>query len=303
MRAAECETAAVETTPRSQPYRRVTEEQEKEVRMEATHRKWSGRLLVMSCVLPLIALAAWGVNIAWPHFSGASEKARSERLKALMGTPAALSPEAENVVRRFLKARSVDEYRPLVAEESRVAALLDWYADRFTPEPVEGNIKIVRADEISAQRRRVQAATEKHPAIWLVLVNEAGSWKVDWELFSTAPALRWSSFLRERAGAIVELPLLAALMPGAGAWIREAGASPEKCQAVTMNALGGDGAAGAILVKDLPLWNDLDGIGFDRAVKLIVRARMENPALDPPLVSLETIVRRGWEPGESGRAE
>jgi hypothetical protein len=42
------------------------------------------------------------------------------------------------------------------------------------------------------------------------------------------------------------------------------------------------------------------GSAFDRAVKLIAAWRMANATLDPPLVSLEAILRRGWEADENG---
>jgi hypothetical protein len=122
MQAAECGGGGDAAVVAEQEYRPVTEDEEAESRLEERHRKWSGRIVVMSCVLPLILLAAWGREHRRGRTSRVPVKNRTRRRSTpCFSRRSTLSPEAQHVVRQFLGSRGRRNYWPLVAEEARVA--------------------------------------------------------------------------------------------------------------------------------------------------------------------------------------
>ena len=72
--------------------------------------------------------------------------------------------------------------------------------------------------------------------------------------------------------------------------------------ALSLWALDRQTMAAALLRRDDALWRELDGIGFDTAVKVVARVTMLDPAAEPPMVRLEAILQRGWLRGAAAPA-
>ena len=297
--AGECDAAAPAQSAGGQVYYPVTEQEEKAARLEAIHRKWSGRMVFLVCALPLAVLAAWGILQAWPVlFPGEGNRRPAERVETMVEASAAAERrEIQTSAQRFLTAASWQEMLPAVADAERVKGVMAWYYLRHPHQPAAGETEVKAVLEMEGegrQRRRVLVVAPNHPPRWLLVSLEAGTWKVDWEVFAGANQERWKEFLREPGGTSVELPLLVALKPAADAYILGAGRAPGTHKALVLWAMERSTLAGAVLETDSSLWKSLPEIGFENAVKVIVRVRMVNPEAEPPLVRLERVVREGW---------
>ena len=302
MQVREC-TAAETPAVREQEYHPVTEQQEAAARVEATQRRWSGRMVFLACALPLAGLAAWGVMRAWQVFSDPAQKQKDQkdRAAALLAAGHEERGAALALARQFLHAETWQDLLPLTADEERVTGMMEWYYSTHPAwQPVAGTVEVVNTERLESDGRammRVQAATPERTAIWLLLVREGEVWKVDWEVFANANVARWAAFVREPAGAAAELPLLVALKPAGEAYVVRAGATPGKHRAVVMWALERQALAGAVLANDSPLWRDLAEMDFENAVKVIAQVTMVDPQAEPPLVKVSGIVQRGWMRG------
>lgn len=279
-----------------QPYVRVTEQEEKKAREDWKYNRWAGKMVVLGFAGIVLAGVALAVVMIPGEKQGSSkptqilvdaEKVRAE--EKWPGTPA--------LAEKFLTVRNWREMLPLAADAARVEGVMEWYYARREFRPQAGPVTLRQFQKADAEGRallRVEAEVPGSRPRWLLLVQENGAWKVDWEVFVNASGVRWAAFLREPAGTEIELPLLTARKPGGVGYIAKAGASPVTHDAVLLWATERQSIAAAVLPKGAPVWKDLPGIGFNSAVKAIVRVKMENPALDPPLVKLESIVQRGW---------
>ena len=293
MRAGDCR-AATAVRAVQQEYRRVTEQEETALEQQAKQRKWSGRLVFAACAVPLAVLLALGVQ----KFLRDHDK---ETLTASGESDGALAEqerkEMQATVQQFLNARTWQDMLPNVADANRVRSMMAWYFQRHPHQPVPGEVEIKSRVPLGNQgrdTRRLLAGTQEGAAIWLLLSREADGWKVDWEVFANAGVERWKAFLHEPSGSAVELPLMLALKPAADAYILKAGGAPDTHSALVLWALERASMAGTVLENESPQWKSLPEIGFEKAVKVIVRVTMLNPEAEPPLVRVDQILQQGW---------
>ena len=293
MRVADCQVATAVRAVQ-QEYRRVTEQEEHAAGLEAKQRKWSRRLVFAACAVPLVVTLAWGMQ----KFLRDQDQ---ERLAASAG-PDGLQADQERqeiqkAVQQFLNAETWQDMLPKTAGVMRVRAVMTWYFQRHTHQPLAGAVEIksvVPLDSPSREMRRVMVSTPERSSIWLLLSRETDGWKVDWEAFANAGVERWKAFLSEPGGSAVELPLLLALKPAADAYVIKAGGAPETHGALVLWAFERACLAGAVLEKESVHWKGLPDIDFEKAAKVIARVTMVNPLAEPPLVRLDQIVQEGW---------
>lgn len=81
---------------------------------------------------------------------------------------------------------------------------------------------------------RVQVSLARRSRVWMLLIKENESWKVDREAFTNASGVRRAAFLPEALGTLIELPLLVARKPAANAYTIVAGASPDNSDALVL---------------------------------------------------------------------
>lgn len=281
-----------------QPYVRVTEEEEKAARQDWKFNRWAGKMVVLGfagLVLCSAALAIvmWNSDTTPPHSNKTAEALPDAEKKHAEER----WPGGPALAERFLTVRDWRDMRPMVADRTRVEGVMAWYYSRHEFKAVAGPVKLIQCQEAGGEGRAVLQVKAEAPGgrpLSLLLVQEEGSWKVDWEVFVNANTVRWEAFLREPAGAVIELPLLVARKPGAMSYTVKAGGSPDTHESVELWATERKVLAGAVLAKQAAEWRDLEGIGYNDAVKVIARVRLENPALEPPQVKIESIVQRGW---------
>jgi hypothetical protein len=297
MKTGDCEAALSPPVGEAQPYIKVTEEEESMAREEWKHRRRSGKLAVAGGVFMLVA----GAMVAWMAWRGGAPTAGQARVGAMQKAEGEQSDDewrqVRAVVEKFLTVRQWRDLLPTVADPVRVEGVMTWYYSRNEWKPMEGAVKIPdyqRLEADGAELLRVRAEGGGERSLWLLLVRDHGEWKVDWEVFVNAGVVRWEAFLREPAGTMVELPLFAAKKPAADGYLVKAGATPDTHEALLLWAKKRQTLASAVLAKEAAVWQDLEGIGYDKAVKVIARLKMDNPGADPPLVKLEGIVQRGW---------
>jgi phage FluMu protein Com len=293
MKVGECEPAEVQCAPEGQACHPATERDGAAARPERTHNRWTGRLVILACVVPLLGLLAFAVN----RLTGGKTQNRTEIVRTHQEANDAERQEVHLLARAFLGADNWLAVLPLVADAPRVRSTMEWYYANRPWRRAAGHVKIGGIERMYANGRemlRVQATTEQRPVMWLLLVREGRAWKVDWEFFTDAAAVRWQSFVSEEPGGVVELPLLVTRKPAPEITIMKAGVQTELHDAVVLQVRERQSPAVAVLAKDSPLWRDLDGIDFEKPVHVIARVTMVSPEFDPPLVKLEAIVQKGW---------
>ena len=303
MKLNECPPAAVEQVMPIQEYHPVMEDEEREQARNLRHEQWVRRLL-WTGVAGVVAL---GTLAGWQYWRGGSDRAKqkTEEIAALTEAEKSLQrehAEIEVVVRRILRAKTMDELLPDVAGAAQVKDLMRWYFNHshaFVSEELKQLTTVVPMNADGQEIRGVQASTPRRPAMSLIMIREEDGWKLEWEMFSHAPVERWRFFLREAPGSPVELPLLAVKKPAPDNYIVKAGASPATHDAVLLQAGDLADVACAVVPRDSPAWEKLKGIGYDDPAKngtvpVIVRVSLLNPDADPPLIRLEAVVQRGW---------
>lgn len=305
MKIGDCAAAVEVKAGGAQVYVRVTEQAEAAAQADWRHHRWAGKMVVLG----FAGLVVTAVVLAW-HFLADRGRASSSQKKAgdfLQMEDRKLEgefPGATAVAGSFLTARDWRGMLPWVSDAGRVESGMAWHYERHDFKPAAGPVRVLDFKKVEVEGRellRVQAEATGGRPVWLLLVQEGGVWKVDWEVFANAPGERWAAFLREPAGSVLELPLLVARKPAADAYIIRAGASPVTHEALVLWAADRESLAGAVLAKEAADWKLLTGIGYDDAVKVIARVRMEQLAAEPPLVRLEGIVQSGWM--RSGRGK
>jgi hypothetical protein len=296
MKVGDCEAAAEARVGISQPYIRVTEEEEAAARAEWKYHRWTGKLVVLG----VVALVAAAAAVLWVVFRRDAHKEGFARIESLERWKErrweAQWPGAAGMVERFLAAQQWRDLKPLVLDAPRVEGIMEWYYSRRDFRPMEGPVKLREFQSVEVEGVSVLRVYAEQGlfSLCLLLRQEKGDWKVDWEVFVNANGERWAAFLKEPAGTMVELPLLAARKPAADAYLIKAGVTPDTHEALALWANERREVAAAAITKNAKEWGDLEGIGYDDAVKVIARVKMENPAADPPLVKIEAIVQRGW---------
>lgn len=298
MMVGECATAGTELNIAGRQFHSVTEEEEQAERLAAVHNRWTRRLVLSACG----GLAAAAGVFGWQRWRRDEHLERKERQKAALVESEKAAQrerqEIDGVVRRILGAKTWEDMMPDVVDANRVREMMAWFYSgsnrRHEPEEV---LETGDAERLKVEGRvivRIRASTPTRAAVWLILAQQDGKWKLDWEVYANAHTVRWHAFVHEAAGATVELRLLAARKPAADAFIVRAGGSPESDDAVVVWTYDREASACAVLRKTSPLWRDLDGIGFNEALKIIAQVTMLVPDTDPPLVRIDRIVQKGW---------
>lgn len=253
----------------------------------------------------VLALAATGVTaagaaIAWTIQRGRPHPAADSRAGlAAERIAAAREIEAlEALVRHVLSAPDWRAMLPHVADADRVRPDMEWFHAR-APEPlladtVESFDQWQRDPSDDREAFTVRVTTARRGVQWVTLVQQNGAWKFDWEAWANPGLPRWHFFCREPAGSQVSLRLFALRMPAAASWILKAGGHPEHHRAFEFWAGDRADRAAAMIPANSPLLAALEGADFENAVRLIARVTMVQPALDPPLVTLDAIMQRGW---------
>ena len=253
----------------------------------------------------VLALAATGVSTAGAAVAWAIQRGRAEPAADLRHGLAAdrmaadLEVKAlEALVRRVL---SVTDWRfmlPDVADADRVRPDMEWFHAR-APQPlladtVESFDQWQRLPDADRETFTVRVSTARRGVQWITLVKQAGAWKFDWEAWANPGLPRWHYFCCEPAGSQLTLRLFALRMPAAAGWIVKAGGHPEHHRAFEFWAGDRADRAAAMVPANSPLLAALAGADFENAVRLIARVTMVQPSLDPPLVTLDAVIQRGW---------
>ena len=278
----------------SQPYIHVTEEEERAAAEEWKNRRRTRRMAVLGIGGMLFAVVAvLAVIRVSDRTPGSVPRAAGDSPDRKLAS--AQWPGAPDAVEQFLTAPAWRAMLPYVADAGRVEGIMEWFYTKHDFTPASGPVELLHYQPGDVDGLlRVQAAVPGKQPIWLLLVRERAGWKVDWEVFANAHAERWAAFLRGNEGAEIELPLMVSRKPAATAYIAKGGADPAAVDAVVLWASGRESMAGALLPKTAPEWKDLEGITFNKAVKVIARVQMADSSAEPPLVRLKGIVQRGW---------
>jgi hypothetical protein len=301
MAVTECATAEVAQVMPEQEYHRITEEEVMQ-RRQARRNEWWTRRLAWACGTGAVLIASLGI---WQYWRGGSQKAkkRIEQVAVLTESEKVLQQDQKDIeatIRRVLGAKSLEELLPDVAGGGQVKDLMAWYFNRSHPLKPEVLNRIESTDILDSggrEIRRVGLSTVERPGVWMVLSRENGAWKLNWEIYTMGHVERWRAFLREQPGASLELPLLAVKKPAPDSFIVKAGASRDTHDAIHLSANDRNDLAGAVLLRDSPVWKMLPGISFEEAVKIIARVTLLDPQSDPPLVRLDEVIQTGWVRG------
>ena len=272
----------------------VSEEAAAAARVEARSRR--------SFVLALAAtgITAAGGAVAWAIQRGHPVPAADPRNSLAADRMAAdlevMALEAQ--VRRVLAAADWRAMLPDVADADRVGPDMEWFHSR-APQPlvadtVESFDQWQRLSQAGREAFTVRVTTTRRGVQWVTLVKKDGVWKFDWEAWANPGLARWHYFCTEPAGSQVSLRLFALRMPAAASWIVKAGGHPEHHRAFEFWAGDRNDRAAAMLPANSPLLAALAGADFENAVRVIARVTMVQPTLDPPLVTLDAIIQRGW---------
>ncbi|HEX2747109.1 MAG TPA: hypothetical protein VHM91_03850, partial [Verrucomicrobiales bacterium] len=121
MKLSECPPAAVEQVMPIQDYHAVTEEEEREQARNQRHELWVRRLLWTG----IAGVVVFGALAGWQSWRGGSDQAKqkTEDIAALTEAEKIVQrerAEIEVVVRRILRAKTMDELLPDVAGAAQV---------------------------------------------------------------------------------------------------------------------------------------------------------------------------------------
>lgn len=295
MKAGECRAAEVRAAA-AQPYVPVTTAQETAARAAVPGHRWGRRLLPVAIAGLILGGGAMAWQLIWGG-GGAEISTTSGGQNPSLPGAAAEEREWLAVVTAFLEAREWQALPALSAEAARVRPLMEWYYDRHPFPWPASKVKLIQSEQENGNgwtRVVVHVATAERATVWLMVLWEDGAWKVDWEAYAAFAPARWSAFLRESAGTEVELNLLAALKPAADSYLIKSGGSPDTHEALVMWAATRDSLAGALVPRRSPLRGQLAGIGFNDAIQVVARVKMEDPWAEPPLVSIQKVIQTGW---------
>lgn len=301
MKAGECRAAEVRAAA-AQPWYPVTADEEAAARATAAHRRWGRWLLPVAAASLILGTGVVAWQLTRQGDSPALSASGGRRSSALERTAEEGAWRA--LAAAFLEAGQWQALLPLSADSERVRPRMEWfYARNPFPRPAS-QVKLIHTERQSGTgqlRVLIQVATKERASVWLMLMLEDGAWKVDWEAHAAFGPARWRAFLRESAGAEVELNLLAALKPAADRYIIKSGVSPETHEALVIWAANRDSLAGAVVSRKSPLRRQFAGIGFNEPVKVVARVKMEDPLADPPLVSIREVLQTGWNRQNRGK--